>query len=149
MVESGKTLEVVKCFDVKNNAGDIQHKKAAIKCSPEIRSYIMNRNGGFIFVGLCRCKVYDRYFVPQCFHCYGFNHFANNCPNKNNPARCAKCSGQHKTENCRSKFLKCLNCVKAKVNGSKDHEATSRYCPILIREQTQIQKRTNYSHEKN
>ena len=41
-VESGKTLEVLKCFDVKNNAGDIQHKKAVIKYSPEIRSYILN-----------------------------------------------------------------------------------------------------------
>ena len=109
----------------------------------------MNRNGGYIFVILCRCKVYDRYFVPQCFHCSGFNHFANNCRNKNNPAGCAKCSGQHKSENCRLKFLKCLNCVKAKVNGSEDHEATSRYCPMLIREQNQIQRRTNYSHEKN
>ena len=37
-VESGETLEVVKCFDVKNNAGDIQQKKTDIKCSPQIRS---------------------------------------------------------------------------------------------------------------
>ena len=28
LVESGKTLEVVKFFEVKNNAGDIQHKKS-------------------------------------------------------------------------------------------------------------------------
>ena len=27
-VESGKTLEVVTCFDVKNNASDIEHKKS-------------------------------------------------------------------------------------------------------------------------
>ena len=27
LVDSGKTLEVAKCFDVKNNAGDIQTKK--------------------------------------------------------------------------------------------------------------------------
>ena len=46
LVESGRALEVVKCFDVKNTAGDIQHEKAAIKYSPEIRSYIMNRKGG-------------------------------------------------------------------------------------------------------
>ena len=83
------------------------------------------------------------------FHCFGFNHFANNCPKIKNPARCAKCSWQHKTENCGSKFLNCLNCVKAKVNGSKDREAMSRFCPILIKEQNQIQRRTNYSHEKN
>ena len=27
LVEPGKTLEVMKCFVVKNNAGDLQHKK--------------------------------------------------------------------------------------------------------------------------
>ena len=41
-----------------------------------------------------------------------------------------------------------MKCVKVKLNSSNDREATSRYCPILIREQTKIQKRTNYSHEK-
>lgn len=44
--ESGKALEVVKCWDVENIAGASQHKKVAVKCSPEIRSYIMKRNGG-------------------------------------------------------------------------------------------------------
>ena len=109
----------------------------------------MNRNGDFILVGLFWCRVYDMYFVPQYFHWYGFHHFVNNCPNKSNPANCSKSSGQHKTANCRSKFSKRLYCLKAKVNSSKDHEATSCHCPILIREQTQIQKRTNYSQEKN
>ena len=113
--DSGKTLEVVKCFDEKIKAGGIQHKKAPIECSPEIRSYIMIRNGGYICVGLCRCKVYVRYFVPLCFHCNEFNHYANTCPNKSDPAKCGKFAGEHKTENCRSKLLKCLNCVKAKV----------------------------------
>ena len=79
--------------------GCIQYKKVSIKCSPDIRSYIMNRNGGYIFVGLFKCKVYDRYFVPQCFHCNEFNHFANPYPNKSNPVKCGKCSGQHKREN--------------------------------------------------
>ena len=33
-------------------------------------------------------------------------------------------------------------------NGSKGHEGTSRFCPILINEHNQIQRRTNYNHEK-
>ena len=47
------------CFDVKNNAGDVQYKKPAIKCSPEIRSYFMIRKGGYILwvcAGL-RCMI--------------------------------------------------------------------------------------------
>ena len=47
----------MKCFDIKNNVGGIQHKNADIKCLPEIRSHIMNWNGSYIFVGLCWCKV--------------------------------------------------------------------------------------------
>ena len=129
----------------KNNAGDIQYKKLAIKFSPEVRSYIKNRIGVYIFVGFFKCEAYDRYFVPQCFHSNEFNHFANNCPNKNNPGKCA---GQHKTESCRSKFFECVNCIKIKVNTSKAHEVTSHHLPVLIREQNQIQRRTNYNHEK-
>ena len=71
------------------------------------------------------------------------------CPNKNNPAKCGKCAGEHKTENCRSKFFKSANCIKGKVDTSKVYEATSRQCPILITEQNQILKRTNFKHEKN
>ena len=80
---------------------------------------------------------------------YILNHFADNCCNINNPARFSKCSGQLKVENCRQKFLKCLNCVKAKIICSKDHAATSRLCPILIKERNQLQRRTSYCHETN
>ena len=150
MIESSKTLEVAfaKCWDIKNNAGDIQHKKLAIKCSPEVHSDIMIRNGGYIFVSLCRCKAHYRYFVPQCFHCNELNHFANTCPKKSNPVKRGKCAGQHKTESCWSKVFTCVNCIEGKVNTSIAHEATSYHCPILIREQNQIQKYANYSHEK-
>ena len=149
LIESGKTLELAKCCHIKNSTGDIQYKKVAIKCSPEISSNIMNRNGGYIFVGLCKCKVYNRYFVPQLFHCYQYNHFSNNFPNKSKPAKCGKCAGQLKTVNCRSTLLKCINCLKAKVSSSEAHAANSRICPILIKERSEIQKRTNYSPEEN
>ena len=72
----------------------------------------MNMNGDCSFVSLGSCKVYDRYFVPQCFHCNEFKHFTSTCPNKNIPAKCGKCAGQCKTESCRSKFLKWVNCIK-------------------------------------
>ena len=92
LVTSGKTLELIKCWDGKNNAGVMQSKKAAIKCSPEIRSYILNRNGGYIYLGLSRCEVYDRFYVARCYNCCGFNHFANDYPHKNKPI-CVKCAG--------------------------------------------------------
>ena len=86
----------------------------------------MNRKEGYIFVGSLRCKVYERYFISQCFHCNEFNPFDNTCPNKNNPAKFGKCAGQDRTKSCRSKFLKCVNCIKAKLSTTKAYEAISR-----------------------
>ena len=96
-------------LEYKNNAGDVQCKEVAIKCSPEICSYIMNRNGGYIFVGLCGFKVYDRCFVSQCFHRYEY---------KSKPTNCGKNVGQHKTDNCRSTLFKCVNGLKVKISKS-------------------------------
>ena len=57
-----------------------------------------NRNGGYFFVGLCRCKACAIYFVPQCF-----------------TAKCGKCAGDLRTESCRSKISKCVNCIKGNI----------------------------------
>ena len=108
----------------------------------------MSRNGGYILVGLCRCNVCARYFVPQFLHCSEYNHFSNNCPGKCKIVKCRKSGRQHKTDNCRSTHLKCVNCLKTKVISSKAHVVNSRICPNLLKEQNQIQKRTNHSHEK-
>ena len=77
-----------------------------------------------------------------------FNHFTNTCLKRNNPEICGKCDSQYKTESCRSKFLKFVICINARVSTSKAHETVSRNCPILTREQNQIEKRINYWHEK-
>ena len=46
-------------------------KTAVLKMAPEIRSEII-KNGNYIYIGLKRCKAYDRFWVSQCYHCQGF-----------------------------------------------------------------------------
>ena len=53
-LDSGKTFEVVKCFDVKNNAGDIKHKKTAIKCSLKSSPSLVKLNYGSFYSQLHR-----------------------------------------------------------------------------------------------
>ena len=102
-----------------------------------------------LFVYLCRYMLKDRPFVQEWFQCYEFNNVSKTYPNRNSPAKYGKCADQHETENWKSKHLKPANCVKARVSNIKAHTASSRECPILVREQSHIQKRTNYSKKNN
>ena len=56
-------------------------KTAVLKMAPDIRSEIV-KNGNYIFVGLKRCKAYDRFWVAQCYHCQGFGLTSSVCPKK-------------------------------------------------------------------
>ena len=68
--------------------------------SPQIRKNIMKDNDGYVYVGLSRCESFDHFFVKQCYHCYKFNHFADECPDKDMPATCGKCAERHKRKDC-------------------------------------------------
>ena len=59
-----------------------------------------------------------------------------------------KCAGKHKTDNCVSTFLYCVNCLKVKVSFIKPQGANSPMCLILIKEPNLIQKQTNCIHMK-
>ena len=58
---------------------------------------IMKNNDGYVYVRLSRCKSFDHFFVPQCYHCYKFNYSADECPDKDIPATSGKRAGRHKT----------------------------------------------------
>lgn len=75
------------------------------------------------------CKVFSYVRVNRCFKCLGFNHVAKMCKNK---IACSKCGGEHKVEQCTSKEMSCVNCVKhAKDTGqniSTNHHAFAYKC---------------------
>ena len=112
MIGDGEKCEIVKSWNVKNRNDSSNFKKTVVlKCSPKIRTYIMDKNEGYVYFNCVRCKVFDHFFVSQCYHCQSFNHFANSCPDKDKPPTCVRCSESHQNKDCQ-KTEKCSNCLK-------------------------------------
>ena len=143
MLLSGETFEVLRS----SNSGNV--KNLVLRCSPKIRNYIVETNAGWVYLNLGRCKVYDRFFVPQCYQCCSPNHFARSCPDKDKPIVCGKCAGAHKSKECTSNTLKCINCVRQRPNDDNNHCSFSKDCPILIRMRMSMKNRTDYGELKN
>ena len=76
-----------------------KHKVAVLKMAPEIRKAV-NETGGYVYLGLSRCRAYDRFWVTQCFHCQRFGHIATKCPSKKEAPVCVYCAGHHKSSDC-------------------------------------------------
>ena len=131
---------------------DAQTKIAVIKMSPEIRSAVLDE-GGLVYVGLTRCKAYDRFWVTQCHFCQGFGHNSDNCTRKNEGPKCSFCSGSHESKNCSNKDSpKCINCVKLMSSTDPEtptHFASSRHCPIMISQRNKVIENTNFVSSKN
>ena len=149
MVNSGEICEVIKSTEMRGRPGENSlYKSVVLKCSAKVRNYVMNSNGGYIYIELVRCKAYDRFFVPQCYHCSALNHIAKNCPNKDRPPTCPKCSGDHSVKFCKSQIEKCVNCQKLNPNKGNDHTSFSHHCPLIVREKRLLCQKTDFSCEK-
>lgn len=88
-----------------------------------------------IFHELIRTVFYIR--VKRCTHCQELNnHLKSQCEFR---VRCANCSENHQTSDCKNKVTKCINCLRQK---RKDyhHPAYSPECPIYQKEK---EKRLN------
>lgn len=79
-----------------------------------------------------RCFVVPAINVLRCYQCGEFGHMSTEC--KNN-VTCSKCSGSHKTSDCTSTVLKCVNCLKMNKNRNAkldvNHPAFSTECEIF------------------
>ena len=137
-------IEVLRCWDIKNDSGTVISKKLALRVSPDVRHQIINLNQGYIYMNLARYRTYDRLMVTQCFHCYGFNHIAKSCSEKSKVVTCGRCSAKHDTKNCRSPTEKCVNCARYAPDKSNDHCAYSFKCPLYENERNNLINRTNY-----
>lgn len=85
-------------------------------------------------IGWDRCPVVEALNILRCFKCGEFGHKSTEC--KNNET-CSKCSGNHKTSDCSSTVVKCVNCVKMnnerKMNLDVNHPAFSTQCLVYQR----------------
>ncbi len=118
-------------------------KFAVLKMSPEIRKSILDQNG-YVYVGLSRCKAYDRYWVTQCYHCLKFGHLATDCSRRASPPVCGFCAGEHESRTCTDKSSPCCtNCsALADVSHSVHHFASSMECPIMISQRKKVMDNT-------
>ena len=107
-----ETFSVMKSWTSKRYTGTQNLKNVMIKCFMQIRKHIMKDNDGCVYMGLSRRESFDHFFVPHCYHCYRFNHFTDECSDKDMPATCANCAGHNKIKVCnRNSLEKCVNCV--------------------------------------
>nr|XP_029730319.1 uncharacterized protein LOC115267467 [Aedes albopictus] len=71
-----------------------------------------------------RCLVVPDNSIVRCFECGEFGHVSTNCKNG---TKCSKCSESHKSSECTSTVLKCVNCCKMnnerKLNLDVNHAA--------------------------
>ena len=77
-------------------------KTVVLKVSPEILACVEKKDW-YIYVGLSRCKTYDRFWVNQCYHCQQFGQKAALCQSKDDLETCAFCAGQHASRDCSNK----------------------------------------------
>ena len=113
---------------------------AVLKMSCAVRKSIFD-NGNRLYVSLRRCKVVDRFYVKQCYHCQQHGHVSDDCTVKKDDAlpTCFYCSGSHPSSKCTSKQSernhRCANCLKSRnpnlVQGANSHTAASSECPIM------------------
>ena len=127
-----------------------EHKVAVLKMAPEIRKAV-NETGGYVYLGLSRCRAYDRFWVTQCFHCQRFGHIATKCPSKKEAPVCVYCAGHHKSSDCPDKSNpKCANCsARAAPGVSCSHYALSPDCPTMALQRNMVIEGTDLVSSKN
>ena len=120
---------------------------AAIKVSPKVRHSI-HLLGNKLFVYLNRCKVFDRFYVTQCFRCQKIGHTSDKCDSPK-PV-CKYCAQEHESKTCDKKddhsIHCCANCLTSNIDDHKknarNHNASSFKCPFYINSVLSIKQNT-------
>ena len=132
LVKDGCSLSL--CFTRNKNSDSVSSSRfAVLKVDPKIREVCLD--SGFIFLDFSRCKVYDRFWVTQCYHCQRFGHLTSACHKKRDavPPTCKYCAGSHNSSECSNKESpKCANCKNNKDSLNSDHFSFNETCPIFM-----------------
>lgn len=101
-----------------------------------------------VIIGWERCMVYEESNVSMCMKCCGYNHKAKICRNK---LACRNCGNEHKTIDCRTKKIECINCKianeKLNLKLNTKHKATDNKCMIRKRKEEAERKKTQYEEQ--
>lgn len=97
---------------------------------------------GKVYIGYQNIYVEDESPMVQCYKCLGFGHVQKFCGNS---AKCAHCSGEHYTRECKENhdLKKCANC---QVRGKdSSHSAFSQQCNTRMHYDRLAREATNYT----
>jgi hypothetical protein len=134
LIEQGGTFEIL---FIKEDWQKKNFSVAVAKISKEIYSEI-RRLKYQLYIDFIRCRVSDRFHLPQCYGCQKFGHTSNNCQIKSNDLLvCRYCAKNHQSKSCPHKghvdMYKCANC-------GLNHTSTYIKCPVV---QNQLQSLLN------
>ena len=137
LIQEGEVCEILFSKDERKRA---YARMYVLKVSAKLRHALLEDNGE-VYIGMNKCKVFDRFPIFQCYNCQWFGHKAKDCTGK---TVCGKCSQEHKTNECGTNTPKCGNCVGNGVDGNKDHYAFDKSCTFIRNEKRKIIENTNY-----
>lgn len=136
--------KVIHKIDVKNS---LRNCHVIIEVDP--RTYEEIHRNEYIQTGWKGCRYSDYINITQCYRCWKFGHIAKKCNAPND--RCSKCAGAHKSSDCKSEEITCVNCnyaidvLKVK-NLTFNHYAYDKTCESYKRIYEQVRKKIEYPH---
>jgi hypothetical protein len=152
LVDQGHTFQIVY---LRRNTYGKKNLTLGIKVSPAIRSAILEKQYGSIYMEGQGYEVTDRFSVKECYHCQLLGHISTDCPKLKDkkPATCMYCMGQHNSRDCTQKKQYDAHCC-ARCLASTDpnesvnyrtHNAGDPTCPILARERSRLAAMTDFT----
>jgi hypothetical protein len=123
------SMKVVKMYDSARLKGC-----ASIILEVDLRLHKLFSKERFMNIRWSRCRVFDATEIPRCFKCARYGHYEISCRNS---VSCPKCAGDHRSADCNSERLQCINCVEAnsklKLKLNVKHSAGDRKCETMMK----------------
>ena len=129
----GITIDKVKVISAYENSR-FKYNKFNVVIEVDKKTYDCLLAAKKVNVGWDRCHIIPAINVLRCFKCGEFGHKSTDCKKDET---CSLCSGQHRTSECTSTVLKCVNCLKfnkeRKINLDVNHAASRSECSVYKR----------------
>ncbi|CAH2216016.1 jg23122, partial [Pararge aegeria aegeria] len=124
--EDREKLEI--CFRKKTRNPHANH--IVLRVPPRIWQRMTGAEA--VHIDLQRVRVVDHSPLVQCSLCLGYGHNRKLC--KDTTTKCSHCGGPHIKADCADWIAntppRCCNCTRAGLEGSAEHNAFSRDCPV-------------------
>ena len=154
--DDGHTLQVVYMNLVKHHVprGNSESLTLGLKVSPSIYQVMFQQQSGTIYLGNRRYKVFDRFYIKQCYHCQMIGHTSKDCQDAkaDKLPKCMYCAQEHRSTNCPTKgntanhaCARCLASSTGNAQDARNHNAGSNLCPLIVKESKRLATYTDFT----